>query len=72
MIRCSASCASGKGVAVPARTGHVRAAGAAKTRHATLFYQNDHLGTPQELLDESGKVVWLGRYRAWVGSNQTD
>ncbi|WP_198390315.1 RHS domain-containing protein, partial [Burkholderia ubonensis] len=30
----------------------------AKTRHATLFYQNDHLGTPQELLDESGKVVW--------------
>ncbi|WP_167375394.1 RHS repeat-associated core domain-containing protein [Burkholderia metallica] len=39
----------------------------AKTRHATLFYQNDHLGTPQELLDESGKVVWLGRYRAWGG-----
>ncbi|WP_311767348.1 RHS repeat-associated core domain-containing protein, partial [Burkholderia contaminans] len=27
----------------------------------------DHLGTPQELLDESGKVVWLGRYRAWGG-----
>ncbi|WP_198343951.1 RHS repeat-associated core domain-containing protein, partial [Burkholderia ubonensis] len=39
----------------------------AKTRHATLFYQNDLLGTPQELLDESGKVVWLGRYRAWGG-----
>ncbi|WP_226288411.1 RHS repeat-associated core domain-containing protein [Burkholderia arboris] len=39
----------------------------AKTRHATLFYQNDHLGTPQELLDDSGKVVWLGRYRAWGG-----
>ncbi|WP_081059624.1 RHS repeat-associated core domain-containing protein [Burkholderia stagnalis] len=39
----------------------------AKTRHATLFYQNDHLGTPQELLDESGKVVWLGRYKAWGG-----
>ncbi|WP_254614952.1 RHS repeat-associated core domain-containing protein [Burkholderia pyrrocinia] len=39
----------------------------AKTRHATLFYQNDHLGTPQELVDESGKVVWLGRYRAWGG-----
>ncbi|MGS0897520.1 RHS repeat-associated core domain-containing protein, partial [Burkholderia stagnalis] len=35
--------------------------------HATLFYQNDHLGTPQELVDESGKVVWLGRYRAWGG-----
>ncbi|WP_269767097.1 RHS repeat-associated core domain-containing protein [Burkholderia ubonensis] len=42
----------------------------AKTRHATLFYQNDHLGTPQELLDESGKVVWLGRYRAW-GAEKT-
>lgn len=39
----------------------------AKTRHATLFYQNDHLGTPQELLDDAGKVVWLGRYRAWGG-----
>ncbi|MEX3970507.1 RHS repeat-associated core domain-containing protein [Paraburkholderia caribensis] len=37
----------------------------ARTRHATYFYQNDHLGTPQELVDESGKVVWLGRYRAW-------
>ncbi|CAG2159134.1 RHS repeat-associated core domain-containing protein [Cupriavidus numazuensis] len=37
----------------------------ATTRHATYLYQNDHLGTPQELLDESGKVVWLGRYRAW-------
>ncbi|KVC61635.1 hypothetical protein WI72_12130 [Burkholderia ubonensis] len=42
----------------------------AKTRHATLFYQNNHLGTPQELLDESGKVVWLGRYRAW-GAEKT-
>ncbi len=39
----------------------------AKTRHATLFYQNDHLGTPQELLDDAGKVVWLGRHRAWGG-----
>ena len=37
----------------------------AKTRHATYFYQNDHLGTPQELVDESGKVVWLARYKAW-------
>ncbi|MBB3257525.1 RHS repeat-associated protein [Paraburkholderia bannensis] len=39
----------------------------AKTRHATLFYQNDHLGTPQELVDASGKVVWLARYKAWGG-----
>ncbi|MDR5773605.1 MULTISPECIES: RHS repeat-associated core domain-containing protein, partial [unclassified Caballeronia] len=39
----------------------------AKSKHATVFYQNDHLGTPQELLDESGKVVWLARYKAWGG-----
>ncbi|MFC4344847.1 RHS domain-containing protein [Cupriavidus numazuensis] len=37
---------------------------AATTRHATYLYQNNHLGTPQELLDESGKVVWLGVGRA--------
>ncbi|AWV03228.1 hypothetical protein DM992_28540 [Burkholderia sp. JP2-270] len=42
----------------------------AKTRHATLFYQNDHLGTPQELVDDTGKVVWLGRYRAWGGEKR--
>ncbi|MDR5795673.1 RHS repeat-associated core domain-containing protein, partial [Caballeronia sp. LZ008] len=41
------------------------------SRHATLFYQNDHLGTPQELLDESGKVVWLARYKAWGGRKPT-
>ncbi|WP_175804832.1 RHS repeat-associated core domain-containing protein [Burkholderia pyrrocinia] len=42
----------------------------AKTRHATLFYQNDHLGTPQELVDDAGKVVWLGLYRAWGGEKR--
>ncbi|NML34248.1 RHS repeat-associated core domain-containing protein, partial [Paraburkholderia antibiotica] len=40
---------------------------AARTRHGTYFYQNDHLGTPQEMVDESGKVVWLARYKAWGG-----
>ncbi len=43
---------------------------AARTRHATYFYQNDHLGTPQELVDTSGKVVWLARYRAWGGGKR--
>ncbi|HEX3636136.1 MAG TPA: DUF6531 domain-containing protein, partial [Paraburkholderia sp.] len=43
----------------------------AVTRHATLFYQNDHLGTPLELTDESGKVVWLARYKAWGGWKDT-
>ncbi|SAK59695.1 YD repeat-containing protein [Caballeronia temeraria] len=43
----------------------------AKSRRATVFYQNDHLGTPQELLDESGKVVWLARYKAWGARKPT-
>lgn len=32
-----------------------------KTRHTTLFYQNDHLGTPQELLDDSGTGRFISR-----------
>jgi RHS repeat-associated protein len=28
-------------------------------------YQCDHLGTPLELMDETGKVVWAARYKAW-------
>ncbi len=30
-----------------------------------LHYQCDHLGTPLELMDETGKVVWAARYKAW-------
>lgn len=29
------------------------------------FYHNDHLGTPQELTDWEGRVVWSARYRAY-------
>ena len=29
------------------------------------FVHADHLGTPQEVVSEEGKVVWLARYRAW-------
>ena len=29
------------------------------------FVNVDHLGTPQEVVREDGKVVWLARYRAW-------
>jgi len=29
------------------------------------FYQCDHLGTPQELTDHRGKVVWSAQYKAW-------
>ncbi|SIS03188.1 RHS repeat-associated core domain-containing protein [Moraxella cuniculi DSM 21768] len=34
-------------------------------------YHNNHLGTPQELTDENGKVVWLGYDYAWGGSYQS-
>ncbi|MBI1921549.1 MAG: RHS repeat protein [Geobacter sp.] len=29
------------------------------------FYQNDHLGTPQKLVDESGNIVWSAEYSAF-------
>lgn len=29
------------------------------------FYQNDHLGTPQELTDWEGRVVWSVRYKVY-------
>ena len=29
------------------------------------FYQCDHLGTPQELTDHSGRVAWSAQYKAW-------
>ena len=29
------------------------------------FYQNDHLGTPQKLVDETGTVVWEAVYNAF-------
>ena len=28
-------------------------------------YHNDHLGTPNELTDQQGEVVWLADYEAW-------
>ena len=30
-----------------------------------LTYVNDHLGTPKELLDASGRVVWSAAHSAW-------
>lgn len=29
------------------------------------YYVNDHISTPQELLDEDGNVVWSAIYRAY-------
>jgi len=31
---------------------------------------NDHLGTPQELVDEVGKIVWSVRQKSWGGIEQ--
>ena len=29
------------------------------------FYHCDHLGTPQELSDHTGQIVWKAQYKAW-------
>ena len=32
---------------------------------AIVWYQCDQLGTPMELTDEQGNIVWAGQYKAW-------
>ena len=44
-------------------TGQNKAADNTTTR--ILHYHCDHLGTPQELTDEDGKLVWSANYAAW-------
>ncbi|WP_134928951.1 RHS repeat domain-containing protein, partial [Pseudomonas protegens] len=34
---------------------------------ALAWYQCDHLGTPHELTDQTGEVVWSAQYKAWGG-----
>ena len=36
-----------------------------KTGVQLYHYHNDHLGTPNELTDQQGEVVWYADYRAW-------
>jgi len=31
----------------------------------TLYYHTDHLGTPRELTDAEGNLVWAATYKAW-------
>ena len=38
---------------------------ATSTAPRVLHYHCDHLGTPQELTDEDGKLVWSASYTAW-------
>ena len=35
------------------------------------YYVNDHLGTPQKILDQSGAVVWSGDYKPFGSVNAT-
>ena len=37
----------------------------AHTGLRVYYYHTDHLGTPQEMTNERGEIVWLGYYRAW-------
>ncbi|MCK0206367.1 RHS repeat domain-containing protein [Ornithobacterium rhinotracheale] len=30
-----------------------------------FHYHNDHLGTPNELSDNEGNIIWLADYQAW-------
>ncbi|MCM2566317.1 PAAR-like domain-containing protein [Janthinobacterium kumbetense] len=44
----------------------IQAAGGGAAAHDSItHYHCDHLGTPRELTDAQGKVVWSGRYKAW-------
>ena len=29
------------------------------------FYHCDHLGTPQEMSDHTGAIIWTAQYKAW-------
>ena len=34
------------------------------------FYHCDHLGTPQEMSDQTGAIVWTAEYKAWVSEGK--
>lgn len=37
---------------------------------AIAWYQCDHLGTPQELTDETGEIAWSAQYKAWGAARE--
>ena len=37
----------------------------ARLKPTPFYYQLDHLGTPQELTDYSGEIMWSAKYRAY-------
>ena len=45
--------------------------GAATTPGAVYHYHLDHLGTPQELTNDNGDLVWAADLKAWGGVRRT-
>ncbi|WP_068639417.1 RHS repeat-associated core domain-containing protein [Thauera butanivorans] len=37
-----------------------------------LYYHTDHLGTPRELTDTDGHIVWEAHYKAWGGTRHIE
>jgi RHS repeat-associated protein len=37
----------------------------ANSNHRIEYYQTDHLGTPQELTNHQGQIIWSATYAAW-------
>jgi len=37
-----------------------------------LYYHTDHLGTPRELTDTNGNIVWAATYKAWGATQHID
>ncbi len=46
-------------------------AGSNPITYSYSYYQNDHLGTPQQLIKNSGQVVWKGEYDVFGQVNET-
>ncbi|WP_222429720.1 RHS repeat domain-containing protein [Cobetia crustatorum] len=46
-------------------TGQSRHTGYQPLTAELYYFQTDHLGTPLEVADIDGNLVWVGQYRAW-------
>ncbi|WP_083953766.1 RHS repeat-associated core domain-containing protein [Thauera butanivorans] len=43
-----------------------------RDRVDALYYHTDHLGTPRELTNTDGHIVWEARYKAWGGTQRIE
>lgn len=57
--------ASFRPLALVESRGRGAAANEATASPRVYHYHLDHLGTPREMTDARGRIVWSGRYRAW-------